>query len=84
MTLRDLAKTFNMNIEQLTIASGYSRQYLYNLLSGKTNIHKKRFNSFLDHLNFISNAQYEEDIAQAMIEKNKRENALNELKELIK
>lgn len=84
MTVKELAKVFRMNVNQLSMISGYSRQGLYDLLGVETNINQKRFNSFLDHLSFISNAQYEEDIAQARIEKNEREKVLKELKELIK
>ncbi len=84
MTVRDIAKTFGMDVNQLSSISGYSKQGLYNLVNGKTKVNKKRFTSFLEHLRVISNSQYEQAIAQAKIKKKKREKMLREMIKLIK
>ncbi len=42
MTVRDIAKTFGVNVNQMSSISGYSRQGLYNLINGKTKINKKK------------------------------------------
>ncbi len=84
MTVRDIAKTFGMDVNQLSSISGYSKQGLYNLVNSKTKVNKKRFTVFLEHLRFISNSQYEQDIAQAEIKKRKREKMLREMIKLIK
>ncbi len=84
MTVRDIAKTFGMDVNQLSSISGYSKQGLYNLVNSKTKVNKKRFTVFLEHLRFISNSRYEQDIAQAEIKKRKREKMLREMIKLIK
>lgn len=80
MTVKELAKAFRMDINTLSSISGYSRQGLYDVITGK-NANKKRFNAFLDHLQFISNSFHEQDIAQARIDKNIRDKMISELKE---
>ena len=84
MTVRDIAKTFGMDVNQLSSISGYSKQGLYNLVNSKTKVNKKRFTVFLEHLRFISNSQYGQDIAQAEIKNRKREKMLREMIKLIK
>lgn len=79
MKVIELAKTFNMSVSELVAISGYTRQSLYNILSGR-NVNKGRFNAFLDLLQTISEHQYNEDIAQARINKNMRNKAITELK----
>lgn len=81
MTVKELAKAFRMNINMLSSISGYSRQGLYYVITGKNKANKKRFNAFLDHLQFISNSFHEQDIAQARIDKNIRDKMIAELKE---
>ena len=79
MTNKELAKAFGVNVGELCGIIGYTRQGLHEQISK----HKKtiRFDAALDHLQFISDKQYEEDIAQARIKKNIRNKMIAELKE---
>ena len=79
MTDKELAKAFGVKVGELCVMIGYSRSGLYLEISNKRK--SSRFNSALDHLQFISDKQYEEDIAQAKINKNTRDKMIAELKE---
>ena len=79
MTDKELAKAFGVNVGELCGIIGYSRSGLYLEISG--NRKSSRFESALDHLQLISDKQYEEDIAQARINKNTRDKMIAELKE---
>ena len=81
MTVKELAKAFGISVGQLVTISGYSKQGLYDVMAGKNNTNKNRFNAFLEHLQFVSNSIHEQDIAQARIEKNIRDKMIAELKE---
>lgn len=58
MTVKEVAKAFDMSINQLAMISGYSRQGLYDVIEGNGNKNANRFNAFIDHLSFISQSQY--------------------------
>ena len=81
MTVKELSKAFGISVGQLVTISGYSKQGLYDVMAGKNNTNKNRFNAFLEHLQFVSNSIHEQDIAQARIEKNIRDKMIAELKE---
>ena len=81
MKVKELAKAFGMSVEQIVSISGYSKQGLYDVLERKRNINSNRFNSFLDHLQFISHSIHEQDIAEARIQLNNRAKILEQLKE---
>lgn len=81
MTVKEIAKSFGLKVNELASISGYSKQGLYDVIEDRNNINIKRFNAFLDHLQFISDSIHEQDIAQARIEKNERDNLIKELKE---
>lgn len=80
MTVKELANIFGMSVNQLAEISGYSRQGLYDVIERKCNRNPNRFNSFIDHLNFISKSIHEQDIAEARIQLNLRTKTLEQLK----
>lgn len=84
MKVKEIAKLFGMNVNTLASATGYSRQGLYNAIENKCNRNDKRFNAFIDHLQFISMHIHEQDIAEAKIQYNLRKKLLEELKEGVK
>lgn len=81
MTVKELAKNFEISINQLIMISGYSKQGLYDVLNDKVNRNDRRFNAFLEHLHFISKSMYEQDLAEARIQLNTRNKCLEQLKE---
>lgn len=80
MTVKEIANTFGMSVTKLAVISGYSRQGLYDVIEGKCNRNTDRFESFIDHLHFISMRILEQDIAEARIQLNLRTKALEQLK----
>lgn len=81
MTVKEIAKAFNMSVNQLTMISGYSKQGLYDVIESNGNKNANRFNAFIDHLSFISQSQYQQDISEARIQVNTRDKILEILKE---
>lgn len=80
MTVKEIAKSFGMSVNQLAMISGYSRQGLYDVIEGNVNRNNNRFEAFVDHLHFISASIYEQDIAEARIQLNTRTKILEQLK----
>lgn len=81
MTVKEVAKAFDMSVNQIAMISGYSRQGLYDVISGRGTKNANRFNAFIDHLSFISQSKYQQDIAEAKIQANTRDKILEILKE---
>lgn len=84
MQVRDLATVFKLTVVDLSKISGYTRQGLYQLFERKYKNHKPRFDEFLVHMELVNQKLYEKDMAQALLEKNIRENTLNELRKEMK
>lgn len=80
MTVKELANAFGLNVNEFAIISGYSRQGLYDVIENNKPINNVRFNAFLNHLQLLSNAINEQDIAQARIEKNMRDELIKQLR----
>lgn len=80
MTVKQLAKTFGLKVNEFASISGYSKQALYNIIEKGEAVNNVRFNSFIDHLQLYSNVIHEQDIAQARIEKNERDKLIEQLK----
>lgn len=81
MTVKEVAKAFDMSVNELAMISGYTKQGLYNVIGGKGKKNANRFNAFIDHLSFISQSKYQQDIAEAKIQVNTRDKILEILKE---
>lgn len=81
MTVKQLANSFGLKVGEFASVSGYSKQGLYDIIeNGQTNVNKVRFNSFLDHLQLLSDSIHERDIAQVRIEKNERDRLIEQLR----
>lgn len=80
MTLKELAKAFNITIGDLAVVMGYTKQSLYDIVSRKNRTNKRRLYASLEHLQAISESQYQEDLAEARIQKNIREKGIEWLK----
>ena len=83
MTVKEVAKAFDMSVNQLVMISGYTRQGLYDVIGRKGGKKVNRFNAFIDHLSIISKSKYQQDIAEAIIQANTRDKILEILKEQI-
>lgn len=82
MTLREFANLFRMNTVQLSNISGYSREWLQTLVvkeRSNKKINRNRFKAFVCHLQVLSDNQYNNDIANAKIDKKIREKAITKL-----
>lgn len=80
MKVKEIAKLFGMNVDTLVSISGYSKQGLYDVIENKYNRDNKRFNEFIELMQFISMHIYKEDIAEAKIQYNLRKKLLEQLK----
>lgn len=80
LTIKEIAKSFGMNVDTLVSLSGYSKQELYDVVKNKCNRDEKRFDAFIEHLSFVSTHIYKEDIAEAKIQYNLRKKLLEQLK----
>lgn len=80
MQVRDLAKVFKLKVGEFVIVSGYTRQGLYQVLERENKRNKPRYNAFISHLEFLNEHMYQKDVAQARIEKNERDKAIEYLK----
>ena len=80
MLVKDLAKTFKMNVSTMANIAGYSRQFLNIVISKEEKCKSPRYSAFVQHLEIISENMYMQDKAQARIEKNERDKAIKELK----
>lgn len=80
MTVKELANAFGLNVNEFAGVSGYSKQGLYDVIENNKPINDVRFNAFLNHLQLLSNAINEQDIAQARIEKNMRDKLIKQLR----
>lgn len=80
MQVRDLAKVFKLKVGEFVNISGYTRQGLHQVLDRENKRNKPRYNAFIAQLELINMKMYEEDLAQARIEKNNRDKAIEYLK----
>ena len=79
MKVKEIAKLFGMNVDTLVSISGYSKQGLYDVIKNKCNRDNKRFNEFIELMQFISMHIFAEDKAEARIQYNIREKVLEQL-----
>lgn len=80
MQVRDLAKVFKLKVGEFVIVSGYTRQGLHQVLERENKKKKPKYNAFISHLEFLNEHMYQQDVAQARIEKNERDKAIEYLK----
>ena len=80
MKVKEIAKLFGMNVDTLVSISGYSKQGLYDVIENKYNRDNKRFNEFIELMQFISMHIFAEDKAEAKIQYNLRKKLLEQLK----
>lgn len=79
--LKELAKSFDMNINDFAAAMGYSRQGLYVAIKEKR-VHAVRMVSALRHMKKISDSIIENDIEKAKVKAYDREKGLKDIAEL--
>ena len=82
VTVKKLANSFGLKVSEFATLSGYSRQGLYDLIESNKNANTIRFNAFISHIELVSEEIYQQDLAQATIEKNDRKKLINELREI--
>ena len=82
VTVRKLANSFGLKVSEFSTLSGYSRQGLYDLIESKKPMNTSRFNTFVSHIELVSEEIYQQDLSQAKIERNERMKLINKLKEM--
>lgn len=76
---KELARIFNMNVNQLSALTGYSRQYLHMVISRRLPISKSNLKIFMSRLKYVSQSQYDQALVQAENERYERDRILEEL-----
>ena len=79
MKVKEIAKLFGMNVDTLVSISGYSKQGFFDVIKNKCNRDNKRFNEFIELMQFISMHIFAEDKAEARIQYNIRKKLLKQL-----
>lgn len=76
---KELARVFNMSVTKLSSLTGYSRQYLHMIISGRTPISTRNLKIFISRLKYLSQVQYDQSLVQAENERYERDRVLEEL-----
>lgn len=83
MDVKTLSNMFRMNVREMAILTGYSRQNLYNLTKLHSKHSKTRVSDFLIKMSTQNEMLYQQDIAIAKEQYQKRTQALKEFSKQI-
>ena len=79
MTVKELAKCFNVSIGEIIKTSGYSKQGLYNVFSENYKLNKGKFEEMLNQLKALNVKEYQNGLVKLEKMRRMRENAIKEL-----
>lgn len=80
MNLKELAKAYGLNIGELATTMGFTRPFLYSVVTGKCKPSNLRLYASLELLRHISERQYAKDLEEARTQKDIREKGIEWLK----
>lgn len=79
MKLKEFANMFGMTVKELAEETGYTKQGLYRVFSGRHGVSKNRFQNFLQKCTEITYKQYDDECRNANDSKHKKLKALHDL-----